>query len=340
MTSPAVRGAVLLEPRRIEFHELSLPALNAEDVELEPLYVGICGTDITCYQGKNALLNTPVVLGHEFCARVRACGSQVKTVSPGQIVAVAPLIACGGCRFCAAGQEHLCPERVIFGVRSDGALRERLVMPSRALFPVPDGVNWRDCALTEPLAVAVHAVRRTRVAGRRVTISGAGAIGLLIAQVVQVSGAASVLLLDVEQQRLDLARRMGFEAGLPDQAVPHGAECLFIATDATTAMAALPGLIDFGGDAVIVGLLDETPINWLNLLLKEGTITTSRYFTLNDFQAALNMLVRAEVDVSWLIQDQVEFERVADQQGETLVNRARQVIRLVVNMPAAHLDVV
>jgi L-iditol 2-dehydrogenase len=338
MTTPTVRGAVLLEPRRIEFRALSLPALAPDEVELEPLYVGLCGTDIACYQGKNALLKMPVVLGHEFTARVRACGSRVESVSPGQIVTVAPLITCGHCRFCAAGQEHLCPERVIFGVRSDGALRERLVVPSQTLFRVPDDVNWRDCALTEPLAVAVHAVRRTQVTGRRVMISGAGAIGLLIAQVVRASGAASVLVLDVEQPRLDLARRMGFEAALPDQTRPHSADCLFIATDAPAAMAALPDLIDFGGDAVVVGLLDETPLNWLSLLLKEGTITTSRYFTLNDFHAALDMLITGAVDVSPLIQDQVEFERVADQQGETLINRARQVNRLIVNMPAAQQD--
>jgi L-iditol 2-dehydrogenase len=335
VTETAVRAAVLLEPRRIELRELPLASVGPDEVELEVLYVGICGTDLACYQGKNVLLKMPVVLGHEFCARVRSCGSEVRTVSPGQVVAVAPLIACGRCRFCAAGQEHLCPERIIFGVGVDGALRERLVMPSRTLFPVPDGVPWGDCALTEPLAVAIHAVKRTPVTDRRVMISGAGAIGLLIAQVVRVLGAASVLLLDVEDKRLDLARRMGFEAEQPDQAVSNGADCFFIATGAPAAITALPGLIEFGGVAVVVGLLDEIPINWLRLLIKEGTITTSRYFTLDDFRAALDMLARGEVHVRGLIQDQAEFENVADHQGEALFNHARQVVRLVISMPAA-----
>jgi 2-desacetyl-2-hydroxyethyl bacteriochlorophyllide A dehydrogenase len=335
MTATSVRAAVLLEPRRIEFRELALPAIGPEDVELEPLFVGVCGTDIACYEGQNALLKMPVVPGHEFCARVLSGGSQVKNVSPGQVVAVAPLIACGRCRFCAAGQEHLCRERIIFGVAANGALCERLVMPSRTLFPMPDGVNRQECSLTEPLAVAIHAVKRTPVTDRRVMISGAGAIGLLIAQVVRVLGAASVLLLDVEQERLDLARRIGFEAVQPDQAMLHSADCLFIATGAPAAMAAIPRLVDFGGVAVVVGLLGSVPTDWLKLLLKEATITTSRYFTMGDFRAAVDMLVTGAVDVSPLIQDQIEFENVADRQGETLVNRARQVVRLVITMPAA-----
>ena len=149
-------------------------------------------------------------------------------------------------------------------------------------------------------------------------------------------GAASVRLLDVDEKRLDLARRKGFEAVQPDQAMPHSADCLFIATDAPAAMTALPGLIDFGGVAVVVGLLDETPINWLQTSSQEGTIMTARYFTLDDFGTGLDMLGRVEVDVSWLIQDQADFESVADQYGEALVNRARQVVRLVIIMPAAN----
>lgn len=335
MITSTVRAAVLHGPRRIEFRDSILPTLGPEDVELEPLFVGVCGTDLACFEGENTLLEMPVVLGHEFCARVCSCGSQVQTVSPGQVVAVAPLIACGQCRFCTAGQEHLCPERIIFGVAADGALSERLIMPVRTLFSVPDGVNWQECALTEPLAVALHAVRRTQVAERRVTVSGAGAIGLLTAQVAQALGAASVVLLDVNEKRLQLARRLGFAAVQPNEAIPNSADCLFIATHAPAAMAAIPDLIDYGGCAVVVGLLGNVATDWMGLLLKEGTITTSRYFTLDDFRTALTMLAARVVDVCPLIQDHVRFDEVADRHGATLIDRARQVVRLVITMPAA-----
>lgn len=312
-----------------------MPRAGPDEVELEPLYVGVCGTDLGCFQGKNALLKMPVVLGHEFCARVRSCGSQVRAVSPGQVVAVAPLIACGECSFCATSREHLCSRRVIFGVGADGALRERLVVPARTLFAVPEGVPWRDAALIEPLAVAIHAVRRAPVNDRRVVISGAGAIGLLIAQVVRVLGAASVCLLDVDGQRLSLAQRQGFEAAQPDRAIPSSADCLFIATGAPAAMKAIPDQIEFAGVAVVVGLLDDVPLHWFSLLLKEGTVTTSRYFTMDDFRTALDLLASREVDVSWLIQDQAEFSDLAEQHGEALMCRARQVVRMVIEMPAA-----
>lgn len=331
----STRAAVLLEPHRIELREVPVPQAGPDEVELEPLYVGVCGTDLACYQGENALLRMPVVLGHEFCARVRSCGSRMSTVSPGQVVVAAPLIACGECSFCATGREHLCSRRVVFGVGVDGALRERLVMPARTLFTVPDSVPWRDAALTEPLAVAIHAVRRTPVKGRRVVISGAGAIGLLIAQVVGVLGAASVCLFDVNEERLSLAQRMGFEANQPDRAIPNSADCLFMATGAPGAMKAIPDQIEFAGIAVVVGLLDEVPIHWFSLLLKEGTVTTSRYFTMDDFRAALDMLAVGEVDVSWLIQDQAEFPDLAEQHGEALMSHARQVVRMVIEMPAA-----
>ena len=335
MTGSTCKAAVLLEPHRIEFREHPLREAGPDEVELEPLYVGVCGTDLGCYQGKNALLKMPVVLGHEFCARVRACGSQVSTVSPGQVVAVAPLIACGQCDFCSTGREHLCPERIIFGVGTDGALCERLVVPARTLYPVPDHVPWQEAALVEPLAVAMHAVRRTPVRGQRVIISGAGAIGLLIAQIGRQMGAASIQLVDIDDVRCALARRMGFTTAHPSQIAAKTADDLFIATGAPAVMYSIPDLLEFGGVAVIVGLLDDVPLNWFDLLLKEGTITTSRYFTMGDFGAALDLLASGDVEVSWLIQDHAGFEDLADRQGETLMSRARQVVRMVIEMPAA-----
>jgi threonine dehydrogenase-like Zn-dependent dehydrogenase len=256
----------------------------------------------------------------------------VENFSTGLWVTVAPLLTCGVCEDCKSEREYLCSQRVIFGNQVDGALTEYLNMPSGTLFPVPDSITPLEATLTEPLAVAVHAVNRVMhlLRGANILISGSGAIGLLIAQILVTQDVGEIVLLDIDEDRLNLARTLGFKAQQPSDVVPSSAQIHFIVTGSPGAIKDTPNLLAFQGTTVIVGILEDTPINWTELLLKEGTITTSRYFTRNEFKKSLSMLGDGSVRASPLIEDTVSFYDLFSDGGKTVMQRAINAVRLVV----------
>lgn len=329
-----VKAAVMTGPHQIKATEREIKPPGPGEVELQVGYVGICGSDLYAYQGDSPTFNFPVVFGHEFSAQVLSCGPGVDHLPEGQWVGVAPLLACGGCPFCSAGNKHLCEHRAIFGARTDGALRERLIMPSEVVYPLPAGVSPPEGALSEPLAVAIHTVNRAgrNLAGAKVIISGAGAIGLLIALVVEQRGADQILLLEIDEKRQKFARSLGFQIAHPAEPPSATADCLFIATGAPAAIAAIPDLLAPLGTAVVVGIILEAQLNWFRLLLKEGNVITSRYFTLPDYQAGIRLLGVPGFKAKSLLQEQVAFAELFVDEGQQVMGRARQVMRLLIRM--------
>ncbi len=329
-----VKAAVMTGPHQIKTARLEIKPPALGEVELQVGYVGICGSDLYAYQGESPTFNFPVVFGHEFSGRVLRCGPGVEHLPEGQWVGVAPLLTCGNCPFCSAGNKHLCEQRAIFGARTDGAMRERLIMPAEVVYPLPAGVSPPEGALGEPLAVAVHAVNRAgrNLAGAKVIISGAGAIGLLIALVVEQRGADQILLLEIDEKRQNFARSLGFQIAHPAESLSATADCLFIATGAPAAIAAIPDLLAPLGTAVVVGIISKAQLNWFYLLLKEGHVTTSRYFTLLDYQAGIRLLGAPGFKAKSLIQEQVAFAELFVDEGRPVMGRARQVMRMLIKM--------
>ena len=328
-------AAELRAPQFIELARRETPRRpNRGEVELRVGYVGVCGFDQLAFTGRASLCQMPVVLGHEFSAQVITCGPGVTGYESGQWVSVAPLLTCMDCTLCNTGNEHLCSQRTIFGAQVDGALCERLIMPAQAVFPLSESVSPQAGALTEPLAVAVHAVEQIPhfVTGQNVVISGAGAIGLLIASVCIHRRARSVQLLEVDSRRQNFAQQLGFDVVCPQDAQTDFANCLFIATGAPEALARIPALLAPRGWAVVVGTFDEHPLHWMDLLMKEGTVTTSRYFTLADFNQAVRLMAENAINPGTLIQDQVNFADLFINNGQHVMDRAQQVVRLLIDL--------
>ena len=329
-----VKAAVMTAPYQIKAAERQIEPPGPGEVELQVGYVGVCGTDLNAYQGGETIFDFPIVFGHEFSAQVLRCGVGADLLEEGQWVGVAPLLACGECSFCSTGNNHLCEQRIIFGAIADGALRERLIMPSEVTYPLPAGVSPSEGALGEPLAVAVHAVNRSgrNIEGANTVISGAGTIGVLIALVLEQIGANQILLLEVDEKRRLFAQALGFQTAHPEEAPASTADCLFIATGAAEALAAIPELLAPLGMAVVVGIINDAQINWLNLLFKEGSITTSRYFTFQDYQEAIRLLGTPGFKTKSLLQEQVAFTELFVDGGQKVMSRAQQVMRLLIKM--------
>ncbi|MGQ9494016.1 MAG: zinc-dependent alcohol dehydrogenase [Anaerolineae bacterium] len=339
------RAAVLLKPGKIAIVEQPACQPGFGEVEVSVRFVGICGSDLARFAGRIPV-GKEVVLGHELSGRVSALGVGMYGWQIGQAVTVAPLLNCGQCDLCLNGHEQLCPQRRIFGGEVDGALRERICVPSNRVFPLPMHLRLEEGAMVEPLAVAVHAVRQACESGGLdydsiVTVLGAGAIGLLIAQVVRLQGVTKILVADTNPARLQLANEFEFTVMNPGVCDPvgsmlehtkgHGSDVLFEATGSPAVARYFTPMLAARGTIVVVGHMEQpVSLDLEALLLKEGRLLTSRYFTIGDFEQAVEMLAERSISVAPLIQRVVPFECLGERQGALVMDAARQVVRLLI----------
>lgn len=208
----AMLQARMIAPGEILIEQVPKPAVIPGHVLLKVLDIGICGSDIHVYHGKHPYTSYPVIQGHEFSAEVAEVGQGVSDLVPGQIVTVEPSLTCGSCYSCRHGRYNICDRLKVMGFQTDGAAREYFLVPASNVVPLPTGFPRDLGALIEPLAVAVHAVRRFGdVQGRKILVLGAGPIGNLVAQTVKALGASAVAITDRNPFRLGIASHCGLE---------------------------------------------------------------------------------------------------------------------------------
>lgn len=170
----------------------------------------ICGGDLHIYKGKHPSAPLPVALGHELAGEVVQVGTKVNTVRIGDRVTVEPVLACGECLPCRTGLYGYCHNLSFHYRRGQGAMADYFVVDDRYVYKLPDHLSYEAGALIEPLAVAVHAVKRAKIGlGDKVAIMGAGPIGILVAAVCKAAGAEEIIVADIADIRLETAMVMG-----------------------------------------------------------------------------------------------------------------------------------
>lgn len=212
-TPRTTTAAVLHGAHDIRVETVALPELGEHDILVEMRSGGICGSDMHYYSdGRNGsnVLTRPTVLGHEGAGVVVAAGRR-STVSPGTPVVIEPAVPCGTCPSCRSGRYNVCTSSYCFGSPpTNGLFATTVVVPDSTAHPLPDSISPEIGALIEPLAVAVWAVERAQLrSGDRLLITGAGPIGLLVAQVAIDRGAGEIVVTDVNDDRLAAATRLG-----------------------------------------------------------------------------------------------------------------------------------
>ena len=191
--------------------DVPVPEFGINDVLIEVLRTGICGTDVHIYDWDAWAQKTvpvPLVVGHEFVGRIVELGSNVKDFQVGDIVSGEGHVACGRCRNCLAGRRHLCADTVGIGVNRPGAYAEFLALPVTNVWHHAPDISRDIQSIFDPLGNAVHTALSFPVLGEDVLITGAGPIGIMAAAVVRHAGARYVVITDVNPTRLELARRM------------------------------------------------------------------------------------------------------------------------------------
>lgn len=196
----------------IWMQEVAVPEYGVNDVLIKIHKTAICGTDIHIYSWDDwaqATIPVPMTVGHEFYGEIVEVGSEVKGLQIGQRVSGEGHITCGFCRNCRAGKRHLCRNTLGVGVNRPGSFAEYLAMPASNVLVMPDNISGDQAAILDPFGNATHCALAFNVVGEDVLITGAGPIGIMAVAIVRHIGARHVVITDVNEYRLELARKMG-----------------------------------------------------------------------------------------------------------------------------------
>jgi len=201
----------------LQLQDVPVPSIGINDVLIRVERTGICGTDLHIYQWDEWAQRTipvPMVVGHEFVGQIVEVGSNVADFHPGDLVSAEGHVVCGRCRNCLAGRRHLCRSTQGIGVNRPGAFAEFISVPVTNVWHHHDDIDLDVAAIFDPLGNAVHTALSFDVLGEDVLITGAGPIGIMAAAVVRHAGARFVVVTDVNEYRLGLARKMGATLGV------------------------------------------------------------------------------------------------------------------------------
>jgi L-iditol 2-dehydrogenase len=307
------------------------PQPGPVDVVVRVRACGICGSDVTrVFQ--TGMYHLPEVPGHEFAGEVAAVGSGMSGFTVGDRVAVIPLIECGGCPSCLIGEYSMCENYDYLGSRSAGGFAEYVRVPARNLVRLPPEVSFETGALTEVMAVALHALRRAGglLGGERVAVFGAGTVGLLVAQWAKALGAGSVCSMDIVQAKLDVARELGSDlclhsgqsdvlGALRRWTEGRGVDLAVEASGASEALEQAVGCLASRGKLVLVGRPEQpvaltVPI--FELILRKqldlfGTWAWSR-LPATEWRTALAFASQGAIQAGPLISHRYPIDRVAE----------------------------
>ncbi len=284
-----------------ELRTVSDPVGDTHNVVVAISHCGICGSDMHAWHGHDARRVPPLILGHE------AVGIALEGKYKDQRIAINPLMECGTCEACSSGNEHLCLDRELIGMRVPGAFAEKIAIAEKNIYPIPDHLSFQEAALAEPLAVCVHAVKigmkrlEKPAAKAEALVLGGGAIGLLTGLVLKNAGFGKIWIGETNAgRRATLEKLGGFstydpsaaEAGPKDSSVELVLDAVGIGPTRKTAS----GKVKPGGTIVHIGLQDNSEgLDTRRITLQEIAFIGTYCYTRADFQEALDLLAEGKI---------------------------------------------
>jgi len=321
-----MRQAVMKSPGVIEFNEIAPPEdLKSNEILLRIQKIGVCGSDIHVFHGEHPATPYPVVQGHEYSAIIESVGSDVTKAKPGMRATARPQLVCGKCGPCKRGQYNACQELKVQGFQAPGVAQDLFVVTEDRLIVFPDSMSFVQGVMIEPASVGAHSTNRAgSIEGKNVVVSGAGTIGNLVAQFAKARGAKKVLITDISDYRLSIARRCGIDHTLNIKDIPFdtgikdvfGVESFQLGFEAAGVQASLDSLIanvEKGGDVVILGVYANNPtINMYYLGEHELNVFGSMMYIQEDYEEAVEMISAGKIITDPLITKHFPFEKYND----------------------------
>ncbi len=315
------KTAYLTGLQTIEIKETEMPEVKPGEVLVKMEYCGVCGSDVEFFAhgciGTNQI-TYPFVLGHEVSGVVETVGEGVKNLKEGQPVIIEPLFPCGQCEFCRTGRYNICQNiKFMSAPPYDGLLRKYVAVDANNVYPIPEGVTTKTAALVEPLAVGMHAAKLGDVTTpKTVVILGSGCIGLCTLLACKHLGATRIIVTDLFQKRLDMAKELGADEivnvsecdaieKIKELTNGEGADVVFETAGSKITASQTTKMLRCGGTIVIVGnVLGDVPFNFRDIARIEGTVKVSRRYC-NDFQTCLGAIKNGSIPAE-------KLERIVD----------------------------
>jgi threonine dehydrogenase-like Zn-dependent dehydrogenase len=321
-----MKALVYYGPENLKVADMADPRPAPGEALLRVKSVGICGSDVHGYLGLTGRRLPPMVMGHEFAAEVAGLGAGVTGFKVGDRVTAYPVAFCDNCAQCRRGNRHLCLNKRAFGVLDcNGAMAEYICVPANVLFKLADRVSYDIGSLMEPAAVACRGVNHAGdLAGKTVMVVGAGTIGLLITALVKTRNPAKIIVSDLADSRLEVARKMGADItinGATENLVEKvraetdgGVDVSLEAVGVTPTVQQSTGCLRLGGTAVWVGNSAKfVNVNMQEVVTREIKVTGSFLYSFDEFASVVDLLNTGKLDLEHLISLRVPmFEKGPD----------------------------
>jgi len=340
--------AILVVPGTMRIQDAPMPVPKDDEVLIKVEYVGICGSDIHGFESGPFIPpkdpNQKIGLGHECAGTVVGLGPKVTKFKIGDKVNIEPGIPCGKCKFCLEGHYNICPDVDFMATQPNykGALTNYLTHPESLTYKLPDNMDTMEGALVEPAAVGMHAAMEADVKpGKKIVILGAGCIGLMTLQACKCMGATEIVVVDVIEKRLAMAKQLGAMEvinGMKENTVERakellgnwGADIVFETAGSKITASQTTQLVMRGGKIMIVGTISgDTPINFLSINREVKIQTVFRYA--NNYPMTIEAISSGRFDVKSMTTDIFDYQDV-QRAFEESISRKAEIIKGVIKM--------
>jgi L-iditol 2-dehydrogenase len=331
-----MKALLLKQYMELEYTDLPAPQIGPEEVLVRVRAVGICGSDVHGLDGSTGRRIPPLVMGHEAAGVISEVGAAVTEWKPGDRVTFDSTVSCGKCHFCRAGKVNLCENRQVLGVscgdyRRNGAFAEYVAVPQNILYRLPDSLPFEYAAMIEAVSIAVHAVNLTPITlGDSAVVVGSGMIGLLTIQAARVAGCSQVFAVDLDDNKLALAKQMGADEVFNAKNVDvvkeiqartngRGADVALEAVGATDPIRTAIQAVRKGGTVTLIGNITpkiELPLQQVvtREIRLQGTCGSA-----GEYPACIDLLVKGMIKVDPIISAKVPLA-----EGASWFNRLYQ----------------
>jgi 2-desacetyl-2-hydroxyethyl bacteriochlorophyllide A dehydrogenase len=337
-----LKGVVFEGKHKISIqNNLLKPEIQSNEVLIKVKKVGICGSDVGSYETGGPYLPEKII-GHEFSGEIIEIGESIRKLKIGDRVTANPQISCGECYYCAHHKENMCKlQNYSLGTTEDGAMREYINVRGDRIHKLPDNVSYDSGALVEPLSIAVNAIQESGITiGESAAVIGAGTIGLMVIQVLKVSGANKIFVLEPVESK----QKKAFELGatkvftpnawnkirrLTDKLGPdHVYDCVGLSTTVSKALS----LVKKGGCITLIGM--HSP----SLEIKNALMFTTNNLTLKGvygytqdvYAAAINLLEQGRINSESIITSHIKIDEVP-YMFEKLSNPPHDELKVIVD---------
>jgi len=338
----SMKAAVLRNPFEIVIEDRPVPEVGPDEVLIKVMAVGVCGSDVHYYETGRIgryVVEKPIILGHECAGIVAAVGENVTRFKVGDRVAVEPGVTCGTCEYCKQGRYNLCPDVEFLATPPyDGAFVQYFKHRQDFVYHIPEHLSFEEAALIEPFSVGIHAATRANIKpGQKVAVFGLGPVGLMAVVAARAFGASEVAAVDLEEIRLEAAKKLGVTLAVNAREHDAVKEILDFTSgqgvDVAIEAAGHPKTLQNalvclkrGGKLLVVGLptQDNIPLNVPEIADKEVDIYGIFRYA-NTYPKGIEILASGIADVKPLITGRFSLEQTAQALEEARVNKAKHI---------------